>query len=138
MTDTENWNTSIIDEFRANDGKVGGMFEGATMLLLKSTGARTGAARTNPLIYLADGDRFLIFASKAGADSNPDWYYNLLAHPTVEIELGTDTMTVEATILDGPERDELFRRQAEVRPQFGEYQKKTTRRIPVIALERTS
>ena len=101
---TNDWNASIIEEFRANEGAVGGMFAGAPMLLLKSTGAKSGLERTNPLVYMADRDRYIIFASKAGADTNPDWYHNLVANPRVTIEVGTDEFAVDATVVDGTER----------------------------------
>ena len=132
------WNVNIIDEFHANEGRVGGYFEGATMLLLHSTGARTGLERVNPLVYLPDGERFVVFATKNGAPTNPDWYHNLLAHPDVEIEVGTQTIAVRATeIQDDAEREALYARQVERRPGFGEYPEKSGgRRIPVIALDR--
>lgn len=130
-------NQRIIDEFRANEGRVGGYFEGASMLLLHTVGAKTGRPRVNPLVYLPDGDRFVIIASKGGAPTNPDWYHNLLAHPDVQIEVGTETIPVRAVeIQDEREREALYARQAERRPGFTEYLKKTSRRIPVIALER--
>ena len=128
-------NASIIEEFRANAGKVGGFFEGATMLLLHTTGARTREPRVNPLVYLPDGDRYVIFASAGGAPNHPAWYHNLLAHPDVEIEVGTRTIPVRAREVMGPERDELYARQVERRSSFAEYPKKTTRLIPAIALE---
>jgi deazaflavin-dependent oxidoreductase (nitroreductase family) len=130
------WNNKIIAEFRANSGKVGGPFAGSTLLLLTTIGAKSGQRRISPLAYLPDGDRFIIFASKAGMPTNPDWYYNLVAHPEVTIEVGTETMDVTATVITGEERDRLYARQVERSPGFGEYQAKTTRQIPVIALER--
>jgi deazaflavin-dependent oxidoreductase (nitroreductase family) len=130
-------NTAIIDEFRANEGRVGGYFEGATILLLHTIGRKSGRERVNPLAYLPDGDRFIVCATKGGAPTNPDWYYNLLANPYVEIEVGTETIKVRATeIQDEHERAELYARQVERRSSFAEYPKKTIRRIPVIALER--
>jgi deazaflavin-dependent oxidoreductase (nitroreductase family) len=129
-------NAGIIEEFRANGGRVGGFFEGATMLLLHTVGARTGRGRVNPLVYLPDGDRFVVIASKGGAPTNPDWYYNLLAHPDASVEVGTETVPVNAVVVDDDaERDALYARQVERRPGFADYPKKTTRRIPVIALE---
>jgi deazaflavin-dependent oxidoreductase (nitroreductase family) len=129
-------NAGIIEEFRANGGRVGGFFEGATMLLLHTVGARTGRGRVNPLVYLPDGDRFVVIASKGGAPTNPDWYYNLLAHPDASVEVGTETVPVHAVVVDDDaERDALYARQVERRPGFADYPKKTTRRIPVIALE---
>ncbi len=138
MPEVQDWNGPIIEEFRANEGKVGGPFEGAPLLLLHTTGAKTGQERTNPLAYQADGDRFLVFASKAGAPTNPDWYHNLRAHPDVEIEVGTETIPVRATELSGEERDRLWTRQVELMPGFGEYEAKSGRKIPVIALERVT
>jgi deazaflavin-dependent oxidoreductase (nitroreductase family) len=135
MSDVNDWNTKIINEFRANEGKVGGPFEGAPMLLLHTKGARTGLPRVNPLVYLPDDDRYLIFASKGGAPTNPDWYHNLLADPDVTVEVGTEEVPVQAVVITGPERDELYARQVEHRPAFGEYVTKTTRVIPVVALE---
>ncbi len=137
MGRTRDWNASIIEEFRANGGKVGGPFEGRTLLLLHTTGAKTGQARTNPVAYMADGDRFVIFASKAGAPTNPDWYHNLIAHPDVTIEVGTETFPARARVTTGDEHDELWTRQVKLIPAFGEYQSKTERTIPVVVLERT-
>jgi deazaflavin-dependent oxidoreductase (nitroreductase family) len=128
------FNAQIIEEFHANDGRVGGMFEGSTLLLLHHTGAKSGASRINPLVYQPDADRYVIFASKAGAPANPDWYHNLKAHPDVKIEVGTDTIDVLASEATGEERDRLFRAQVERSPQFGEYEQKTDRVIPVIVL----
>ena len=138
MTTRNDFNERIIAEFRANGGTVGGPFAGAPMLLLATTGARSGQRRTNPLVYLPDGDRFIIFASKGGAPTNPDWYYNLVAHPETTIEVGSETIPVTAVVLTGEERDRLYAKQAGLRPAFGEYQAKTSRRIPVIALQRRS
>jgi deazaflavin-dependent oxidoreductase (nitroreductase family) len=130
-------NNAIIEEFRANAGRVGGYFDGATVLLLHAVGRRTGLPRVNPLVYLPDGDRFVVFATKGGAPTNPHWYHNLLANPEVEIEVGTETIKVRATeIGDEGERAELYARQVERRPDFATYPKKTSRRIPIIALER--
>jgi deazaflavin-dependent oxidoreductase (nitroreductase family) len=129
-------NQHIIDEFHANDGRVGGYFEGASMLLLHTIGAKTGRPRVNPLVYLPDGDRYVVFATKGGAPTNPDWYYNLLAHPDVEIEVGDVTIPVHATeVQEDDERDALYGRQVQRRPGFADYPKKTDRRIPIIALE---
>jgi deazaflavin-dependent oxidoreductase (nitroreductase family) len=127
-------NQGIIDEFRANAGKVGGFFEGADMLLLHSVGAKTGTERTNPLLYLTDGRRFIVIASYGGAPHNPDWYHNLLANPEVTIELGTKTRRAVASRVPDAERDRLYAEMADRRPQFAEYERKTTRRIPVVAL----
>jgi deazaflavin-dependent oxidoreductase (nitroreductase family) len=135
MADMNDFNQSIIDEFRANHGKVGGQFEGAPMLLLTTTGAKSGQARTVPVVYLADGNRYLVFASKAGAPTNPDWYHNLVANPTVSVEVGSDRFDANAVVLTGDERDRLYAKQAELLPGFQEYQKNTTRIIPVVALQ---
>lgn len=135
-TSANNWNSKIIEEFRANGGKVGGPFEGGTLLLLTTTGAKSGKQRVNPLAYLPDGERYVIFASKAGAPTNPDWYYNLVAHPQVTLEVGTEQFEATATEVTGGERDQLYARIVERMPGFGDYEKKTTRKIPVIALER--
>jgi deazaflavin-dependent oxidoreductase (nitroreductase family) len=133
-TSPDDFNARIIDEFRANDGRVGGPFEGGTLLLLHHVGAKTGAARVNPLMYNRDGDRYVIFASKAGAPTNPAWYHNLLANPKTTIEVGTDTIDVVASEATGEERDRLYSTQAEERPQFAEYQANTDRVIPVVLL----
>jgi len=135
MAGRNDFNEHTIAEFRANDGKVGGCFEGATMLLLHTKGARSGLPRTNPLVYLPDGDRYVVIASKGGAPTHPDRYYNLLADPTVEIEVGNERIPVRATVITGPERDELYARQMDRRPGFADSEKKTTRKIPVIALD---
>jgi deazaflavin-dependent oxidoreductase (nitroreductase family) len=132
------FNRAIIEEFRVNDGKVGGPFEGAPVLLLSTTGAKSGERRTTPVVYLADGDRLVIFASYAGGPNNPGWYHNLLADPTATVEVGSETVEVDAAVLGGEERDRLFERQASIMPQFNDYAEKTARRIPVIALERKS
>jgi deazaflavin-dependent oxidoreductase (nitroreductase family) len=137
-TSPQDFNARIIEEFRANDGVVGGPFEGATLLLLHHVGAKSGKDRINPLVYQRDGDRYVIFASKAGAPTNPDWYHNLKAHPNVTIEVGTDTIEVVASEATGDERDRLFNAQVERSPQFGEYRDKTDRVIPVILLTPTA
>ena len=136
MSSPNNRNASIIAEFRANAGKVGSQFAGAPVLLLTTTGAKTGRRHTTPMMYLPDGDRLLVFASKGGAPTNPDWYHNLLAHPRVTVEVGTDSYEAEAEATTGSDRDHLYARQAELYPGFAEYQAKTTRTIPVIALKR--
>ncbi len=128
------WNAGIILEFRRNHGKVGGQFEGAPVLLINHTGARTDKPRTNPVMYLKAGHRYLVFASNGGADTNPDWYHNLKAHPEVKIEIGNETIDVHAEEITGPERDRLYARQASLYPQFTQYQRQTKRVIPVIAL----
>jgi deazaflavin-dependent oxidoreductase (nitroreductase family) len=137
MTDMTNFNQSIIEEFRANDGKVGGPFEGAEMVIIHTTGAKSGQPRENPLAALADDDGTLyIFASKGGAPTNPDWYYNLLAHPEIEVEYGKETFAATATEVKGAKRDEIFGRIKVVMPGFADYEAGTTRVIPVVALNR--
>ncbi|HEY5858765.1 MAG TPA: nitroreductase family deazaflavin-dependent oxidoreductase [Actinomycetota bacterium] len=138
MAEANDWNTNIIEEFRANGGKVGGPFEGAPLLLLHTTGARSGAERVNPLMYLPDGDRLVVFASKGGAPDNPDWYHNVLANPGVSIEVGDETVDARATVADDTERDTLFAEQARRYPQFQGYQDGIDRTIPVVILERAS
>lgn len=132
----KDWNRQVIDEFHANGGKVGGPFEGAPLLLLTTTGAKSSKKYTTPLMYMPDGDRMLIFASKGGAPTNPDWYHNLVAHPNATVEVGTDRFDVTATVVTGEERDRLYAEQATRYPGFAEYQEKTSRRIPVVALKR--
>ena len=136
MTTPSDWNSATIKEFREHGGKVGGRFEGATLLLLTTKGAKTGKTRVNPMMYLADGDRMLVFASKGGAPTNPDWYHNLVANPDVTVEVGTETFPVHATVVTGKERDEIYAKQASLYPFFAEYQEKITRKIPVVALAR--
>lgn len=136
MPDWNEHNNAVIAEFRANAGKVGGRFEGAPVLLLTTTGTKSGLPRTNPLMYLDDGDRLLVFASKGGAPEDPDWYRNLLANPEATVEVGTETFAAKAVAITGAERDRLYARQAERYPQFAEYQAKVERSIPVVALER--
>lgn len=135
--DRKAFNAALIEEFRANGGKVGGRFEGRPVLLLTTTGRKSGRRITTPLVYLQDGERRLIFASKAGSPTHPDWYHNLVANPTVTVEVGTETYDANAVVLTGEERDRLYAKQVETTPIFGEYQQKTTRTIPVITLERT-
>jgi deazaflavin-dependent oxidoreductase (nitroreductase family) len=136
MADVKSWNQGIIDEFPANGGKVGGEFAGAPPLLLITTGAESGEQRTNPVMCFADGDRLYVFASKAGAPTNPDWYHNLVANPRATVEVGTERYDVDASVLTGAERDRIYAQQAELYPGFAEYQEKTSRTIPVVALER--
>ena len=131
---TNVWNANIIEEFRANQGKVGGPFEGAPVLLLHTTGAKSGRERVNPMMYLRDGERVFVFASKAGADTHPDWFHNLVANPVVEAEIGTTTMSGTASALDEDERRRVYAIQAERFPGFAEYEKKTSRVIPVVEL----
>ena len=136
MTSANDWNTKIIEEFRANDGKVGGNFEGAPLLLLHTKGAKTGQDRVHPIMYLATGDRYAVFASYAGAPNNPAWFNNLVANPDVTVEVGSETFKARATVADRPERDRLYQQQAELYPGFAEYEAKTDRVIPVVLLER--
>ena len=138
MTDVNDFNKKIIEEFRANDGKVGGRFANTTLLLLHTIGAKSGQPRTNPVAYTKDGDRFIIIASKGGAPTNPDWYYNVKANPLVTVELGHEQFQAQATIAEGAERDRLFNQMAEIRPGFAEYQRNTDRQLPVIVLERVA
>ena len=128
------WNKKIIEEFRANEGKVGGQFASMELLLLHTTGAKSGLPRINPVACMADGDRYIIIASKAGAPTNPDWYYNLVAHPKVSVEVGTEQFQALARVAAEPERTELFNKVAAKYPGFAEYQRKTTRIIPVVIL----
>ncbi|GGG03779.1 hypothetical protein GCM10007304_17360 [Rhodococcoides trifolii] len=128
------FNTAIIEEFRANGGKVGGPFDGASMLILHTIGAKSGEERVSPLVYLPRGDEYVIFASKAGADTNPDWYHNVKANPEISIEVGEKKIDVVATEVTGAQRDELFAEQVKAMPGFADYEAKTTRVIPVISL----
>ncbi|HKN01713.1 MAG TPA: nitroreductase family deazaflavin-dependent oxidoreductase [Candidatus Binataceae bacterium] len=138
MSERSEFNRKIIDEFRANGGKVGGMFANAPLLLLTTTGAKTGQSRTTPLVYSKDGDRIVVIASMAGAPNNPDWYHNLKAHPSATVEVGSEKFPVKAAVTAGDERERLFNRQAEQLPVFNDYRKKTTRQMPVFVLERVS
>jgi deazaflavin-dependent oxidoreductase (nitroreductase family) len=134
MSDVSDWNRKIIEEFRANDGQVGGQFQGAPILLLHTKGAKSGKERVTPMMYLdLDGRRF-VFASKAGADTNPDWYHNLIAHPDVTVEAGAETYSANAAPVTGADRDRIYSEQAERYPGFAEYQQKTERVIPVVEL----
>ncbi len=130
------FNSRVMAEFRENDGKVGGGFEGSPLLILTTKGARSGQTRENPLMYLPDGDRMFVFASKAGGPTSPDWYHNLVANPDASVEVGAETVQVKATVLTADERDSVYAKQAALYPQFAEYQAKTTRTIPVVALDR--
>lgn len=128
------WNEKIIDEFRANEGKVGGYFEGASMILIHHIGARTGVERINPLVYLPDGEDMVIAATKGGATTNPDWYHNLRAHPRITVEVGTSSFLVDAVETAGSERDGLWRRLVAIRPGFAGYETKTARVFPMFRL----
>ena len=136
MTDFNEWNKAVIEEFRANEGKVGGQFANMPLLLLHTTGAKSGLPRLNPVVYTADGDRYVIIASKAGAPTNPDWYYNLVANPEVEVEVGTEQFRARATVAPEPERTKLYEKVAGLYSNFAEYQRNTTRVIPVVILTR--
>lgn len=137
-TSPADFNAKVIDEFRANEGRVGGMFASMPILLLHHTGARSGTERVNPLAYNRDGERYVIIASKGGAPKHPAWYHNLTAHPDATIEVGTQTLRVRATEATSEERERLYRAQAELMPQFAEYAEKTTRTIPVVVLTPTA
>ena len=136
MGSPKDWNKTIIEEFRANGGKVGGMFAGRTLLLLHTIGAKSGQPRINPVAYVKDGDRFVIIASKGGAPTNPDWYYNLVAHPDATVEVGTEQLQVHATVTAEPDRTRLYQQMVAMMPGFAEYEQKTTRKIPVFILTR--
>src|SRR5579884_258791 len=133
MSNPDNFNQMVIDSFRANGGKVNGP---NPLILLTTTGAKSGQPRTNPIAYSTDGDRIIILASKGGAPTNPDWYYNLLANPVVTVELGTEHFQARAAVATGQERERLFAQHVALMPGFAEYQHKTSRQIPVIILER--
>jgi deazaflavin-dependent oxidoreductase (nitroreductase family) len=131
------WNTSTIEQFRANKGQMtSGPFTGRTLLLLTTKGARTGVEQTSPLVYSRDGDRFVVVASKGGAPTHPSWYHNLRAHPEVTLELGSEKFRARARVAHDAERRRLYDKHAERMPAFWDYQKKTTRKIPVVVLER--
>jgi deazaflavin-dependent oxidoreductase (nitroreductase family) len=136
MNNPNDWNQNIINEFRTNAGKVGGPFEGKSLLLLHTTGARSGQERINPVACIQDGNSFVIIASKGGAPSNPDWYYNLVVNPLVTVEFGTEIFQANAAIVGEPERTRLYAKMVEHMPGFAEYQQKTIRVIPVIVLSR--
>ena len=140
MTDASDFNDvnrSVIAEFRANNGKVAGMFASIPLLLLTHTGAKSGLSRTSPLAYTRDADRIVIIASKGAAPTNPDWYHNLIANPEATVELPEETFTARARIAEGDEHERLYAAMAARMPNFAEYQRNTTRRIPVVILERT-
>lgn len=134
MIEARERNRKIIEEFRMNDGKVGGRFEGKTLLLLHTKGAKSGQERINPTAYVRDRDRYVIIASKGGAPINPSWYYNILANPLVTVEVGSETFQVLATVAEDPERTRLYNKMVEMMPGFDDYRRKTTREIPVIVL----
>ena len=136
MTDWNDFNRNVIDEFRQTGGKVSGMFEGAPMILVTHTGAKSGKTYTTPLVYTRDGDDYVIIASKGGAPAHPQWFGNLVAHPDVTVEVGNDRFAARARMTEGEERARLFRAQADLMPNFDDYAKATTREIPVVVLER--
>ena len=130
-------NQAVIEEFRTTGGQAGGVFTGKPLILLHHIGAKSGTERIAPLVPLIDDGKVYIFASKGGADTNPDWYRNLVAHPQVTVERGTETYQAKARVLEGAERDEVYAKQVARQPQFGEYQRKTDRVIPVVELVRS-
>jgi len=138
VADVNDFNAPIIEEFRANGGKVGGNFGGASLLLLHHKGAKTGRERVNPVMYRPVGDALAIFGSKGGAPTNPDWYYNLLAHPQTVVEVGTETIPVVAHVADDAERAPIWEAHKLDNPAFADYEKKTSRQIPVVILERAA
>ena len=133
-TTPADFNSQVIEEFRANGGKAGGMFEGMPLVLVHNVGAKSGKEYVTPLVYLPDGDNVVIFASKGGAPENPGWYHNLKARPDVSIEVGEQKLDVLATEVTGDERDRLYSAQEAAQPQFAEYATKTDRKIPVFVL----
>jgi deazaflavin-dependent oxidoreductase (nitroreductase family) len=138
MARANDFNAHIIEEFRANEGRLGGPFEGAPMLLLHHKGAKSGIERVNPVTYRRVGDSLAIFASKGGAPTIPDWYYNLRAHPDTEVEVGTETIRVVARVADDAERGPIWEDQKRGTPAFAEYERQTSRQIPVVILERAA
>jgi len=138
VAEVNDWNARVIEEFRTNQGRLGGPFEGASLLLLTTSGAKTGRERVNPVAYRIEGGTLYVFASKAGGPHNPDWYHNLVAHPEVTVELGSETFPASARVITGSERDAIFARQAEENPVFAQYQEQTSRVIPVVALDRVA
>lgn len=135
MAEASDWNGKIIEEFRANGGQVGGQFAGAPLLLLHTTGAKTGQERVSPMMYRKVGDNYAVFASKAGAPTNPDWYHNLRAYPRVRAEIGAGTVELAARVAEGEERERIWSAQKQDYPGFADYETKTTRQIPVVILE---
>ena len=136
MSEVNDWNAKVIEEFRANQGRVGGQFEGSPVLLLHTTGAKSGLERVNPMMYLEESGRIFVFASKAGADTDPDWFRNLVATPDVRVELGAQSYDARAVVLSGAQRDRIYAIQSERYPGFAQYQDKTSRVIPVVELIR--
>jgi deazaflavin-dependent oxidoreductase (nitroreductase family) len=138
MTETmKDINTGVVEQFRTNNGQIhSGMFKGARLLLLTTTGAKSGKTRINPLAFTREGEDYVVIASKGGSPTHPDWYHNLAANPDVTVEVGTDRFDARARVAQGEERDRLYAAQAALMPGFAEYQRKTTRQIPVVVLER--
>jgi deazaflavin-dependent oxidoreductase (nitroreductase family) len=130
-------NAPIIAEFRAHAGRVGGYFAGIDLLLLTTTGARSGRSYTHPLSYATDGGRYVVIAAAGGAPAHPGWYYNLIAHPDVTVEVGTEKFPAWADLAIGAERERLFRERAQALPALNDYQARTSREIPVFTIERT-
>jgi deazaflavin-dependent oxidoreductase (nitroreductase family) len=135
MSDTDDFNTQVMNEFRANGGRVGGPFEGAPMVLVHHTGAKSGVERVVPLMYRPEGDALAIFASYAGAPKNPAWFHNLVANPDTTIEIGDETRPVRARVAEGDERTRIWEAQKSEVPQFAQYEESTDREIPVVILE---
>jgi deazaflavin-dependent oxidoreductase (nitroreductase family) len=138
MADPNDFNQNLIEEYRATNGNVTGVFAGRPLMLLTTTGAKSGQPRTSPLVYTTSGDDFVVIASKGGAPTNPGWYHNLRAHPLVSVELGADTFQARARVTEGEERERLYDAQAKLMPAFADYQANATREIPVVVLERVS
>jgi len=139
VADVNDWNARIIEEFHANAGVLGGQFEGAPVLLLHSKGARSGIERVNPMMYQRlDDDSVAVFASKAGAPTNPDWYHNLVANPRASVELGVETYPVEAAVATPEQREPIWEKQKATYPGFADYERQTARVIPVVILRRVS
>lgn len=136
MRDWDAFNAGVVEQFRANGGVVPGRWVNQPLLLLTTTGARSGLPRTTPLIYSTDGDRFVVIASKGGEPTHPDWYRNLVAHPEATVEVGSETLPVRAEVAAGVERRRLFNQQAALMPFFAEYERTTAREIPVVIFTR--
>ena len=136
MSDVNDWNANVIAEFRANEGRVGGQFEGAPMILVHHAGRKSGTERVNPMMYQAVDGGYAVFASKAGAPTNPDWYYNLVANPDTTVEVGSETIPVHARETSADERAPIWTKQKADYPGFADYEKSTDRTIPVIVLQR--
>lgn len=138
VSDFKDLNRRVIEEFRTNEGRVGGRFTGTPLILVHHCGAKSGAQYIAPLVYSRDGERYVVIASKGGAPDDPQWFRNLVAHPEVTVEVGTETFPVRARVAEGDERARLFRAQADAMPNFDDYARATTRQIPVVVLEPAS